>query len=68
MVISSSQYVETKANNSGRYTTTENVNVSITSCALEHQLQLDISYCSQVDLLYAEAQHPTLLEGQPSGH
>uniref|UniRef100_A0A668AMM7 Importin 8 n=1 Tax=Myripristis murdjan TaxID=586833 RepID=A0A668AMM7_9TELE len=40
------------------------------SCALEHQLQLDhdVSCCSQVDLLSAEAWHPTLLEGRPSGH
>uniref|UniRef100_A0A668AYY7 Vigilin n=1 Tax=Myripristis murdjan TaxID=586833 RepID=A0A668AYY7_9TELE len=57
-------------NNSGGYTTTKNVSVNNLSCALEHQLQLDndVSCCSQVDLLSAEAWHPTLLEGRPSGH
>ncbi len=40
------------------------------SCVLVHQLQLDnnVSCCSQVDLLSAEAWHPTLLEGLPLGH
>jgi len=54
----------------GGYTTTNNVNVSITCVPLRNQLQLDddVSCCSQVDLLSAEAWHPTLLEGRPSGH
>ena len=64
------QCVEAKSNNSGWYATTKNVNVS-TTCHMSLSINYSLTttfHAVQVDLLSADAWHPTLHEGQPSGH